>query len=288
MTPPISHSVEVQTETIDVIEEKEEEEEEEKEEEKEEKEEEKEEEEEDSESDESSNTRDPNAMIDEMKQIETEYEILKEKYFSERFRQLDDHAAKLEAGNEEVFQRELALLEENQRFKTETAERWRRYQLANINNVFDAERQQANDDYNAHKEVLREKMLNFLLDKQRKLEEEIALTAEKLARHAAATGTAPGSGAAAAAHVGAGSGAGTGAAAHAAGAADETSTSGMLSNRSSLRKKVAGHEAAGMNSGAALGIVRKQLAQTASYSSLVSFKLPESDIKSDLELLSCK
>lgn len=211
---------------------------------------------------------------------------MKEKYFSERFRQLDEHAAKLEAGNEEVFQRELALLEENQRFKTETAERWRRYQLANINNVFDAERQQANDDYNSNKEVLREKMLNFLLDKQRKLEEEIALTAEKLARYAAATGTASGSGtAAAAAGAASGAGAGAGAATH---VADETSTSGMLSNRSSLRKKVAGHEAAGMNSGAALGIVRKQLAQTASFSSLVSFKLPESDIKSDLELLSCK
>ena len=52
------------------------------------------------------------------------------------------------------------------------AQKGKEYQLKNIDNVFEAERKQAVDEFVADKEALREKMMNSCVDKWKKLAEE--------------------------------------------------------------------------------------------------------------------
>jgi len=52
------------------------------------------------------------------------------------------------------------------------ANKSREYQLQNINNIFEAEKKQAEDEYDLEKQQLREQMIVTLQEKQKKLEEE--------------------------------------------------------------------------------------------------------------------
>jgi hypothetical protein len=63
-------------------------------------------------------------------------------------------------------------LEELKIQKVWAAQKGKEYQLKNIDNVYEAERKQAVDEFVADKEALREKMMNSCVDKWKKLTEE--------------------------------------------------------------------------------------------------------------------
>jgi len=63
-------------------------------------------------------------------------------------------------------------LDDIKEHKTWAAEKWREYQLQNIENIFLAEKKQAEDEYKADKKTLREKMMNTAMEKRKKLLEE--------------------------------------------------------------------------------------------------------------------
>jgi len=63
-------------------------------------------------------------------------------------------------------------LEEIKEQKNWSAERWREYQLENIQKIFEAEQKQAEDEYRSDKKALKEKMMNIAVEKRKKLVDE--------------------------------------------------------------------------------------------------------------------
>jgi len=75
-------------------------------------------------------------------------------------------------GTHQGFLKKCKELDEIREHKTWAAEKWREYQLQNIENIFLAEKKQAEDEYKADKKALREKMMNTAMEKRKKLLEE--------------------------------------------------------------------------------------------------------------------
>jgi hypothetical protein len=61
-------------------------------------------------------------LVAEMRAIEAEYESLKEAFFTKRIAALDAEIALVKSGDEEIFKKELKLLEETQKQRHTSAE----------------------------------------------------------------------------------------------------------------------------------------------------------------------
>ena len=118
-------------------------------------------------------TEEQQTMLEEMDKIEDEYKDLKEKLYEDKVTALRREMLALKYGQLREFKAQLRELEKMKQEKMAAADQWRQYQLSNINAAFDAERKSADDEYRTEKENIREKMLNLLLERQRKLEEEM-------------------------------------------------------------------------------------------------------------------
>lgn len=107
-----------------------------------------------------------------MEKIEKEFADLKEKFFKDKISQLKREIDSINHDTHPTFREKCRELEEIKSEKIWNAEQWKQYQLQNINNVFEAEKKQAEEEYNIEKQQLREKMINAIYDKQKKLTEE--------------------------------------------------------------------------------------------------------------------
>jgi len=107
-----------------------------------------------------------------MEKIEKEFADLKEKFFKDKITQLKREIDSINHDTHPSFREKCRELEEIKAEKIWNAEQWKQYQLQNILNVFESEKRQAEEEFNSEKQQLREKMINAICDKQKKLTEE--------------------------------------------------------------------------------------------------------------------
>jgi len=107
-----------------------------------------------------------------MEKIEKEFADLKEKFFKDKIAALKREIDSIKNGTHPIFCEKCRELEQARDDKVSAAEQWKQYQLQNVNNVFDAERRQAEEELMAEKRQIREGMVQALIDKKKKLTEE--------------------------------------------------------------------------------------------------------------------
>eukprot|EP01115_Flamella_aegyptia_P002278 TRINITY_DN136298_c0_g1_i1.p1 TRINITY_DN136298_c0_g1~~TRINITY_DN136298_c0_g1_i1.p1 ORF type:complete len:199 (-),score=33.66 TRINITY_DN136298_c0_g1_i1:88-684(-) len=110
--------------------------------------------------------------VDSIEQIEKEFFELKEKYFNEQIEALKQDYEQVKIGTNEQFQNEITNIDKQRDEKIWRAKQWREYQLSSINHFFEAEKQQAQDEYENDKKQLKYKMLQSISDKISEIEEE--------------------------------------------------------------------------------------------------------------------
>jgi len=111
-------------------------------------------------------------VLKDMEKIEREFADLKEKLFAKKIRDLQDECKAIMDGTHEGFLRRAQELEVKKNARVWLAQKWKEYQLQNIEHVFQFECIEAEEEYNYEKRALRDEMTNEILDKQKKLEEE--------------------------------------------------------------------------------------------------------------------
>ncbi|PRP82638.1 suppressor of defective silencing 3-like [Planoprotostelium fungivorum] len=111
--------------------------------------------------------------------IEREFSDLKERFFADKIESLKKELDTLKNGTHQGFLKKCQELEEQQRQRLWAAERWRDYQIENINSIFAAEKQQGEDEYDNEKKSLQEKMINTVQEKKKKLLDEKTTAEEK-------------------------------------------------------------------------------------------------------------
>eukprot|EP01114_Cavostelium_apophysatum_P023047 TRINITY_DN8560_c0_g3_i1.p1 TRINITY_DN8560_c0_g3~~TRINITY_DN8560_c0_g3_i1.p1 ORF type:complete len:404 (+),score=100.29 TRINITY_DN8560_c0_g3_i1:231-1442(+) len=107
-----------------------------------------------------------------MERLEKEFFALKEKFFSDKVEALKKEQELISSGTHHLLQKRSKDLEEARLQKTWAAEKWKEYQIQNIEALFEAEKRQAEEDYKVDIKNLREKMLDNTLERKRKLVEE--------------------------------------------------------------------------------------------------------------------
>merc|ERR1712137_405484 len=111
-------------------------------------------------------------IIDNMEKIEKEFTDLKDSLFSNSIEWLQKDVKSIKSGTHEKFLLGAESLEAERREKIWRIEQWRQYRIQNIQRMFEAEQQQANDEYRADCERLQSKMLENVQSKLSELEEE--------------------------------------------------------------------------------------------------------------------
>jgi len=104
--------------------------------------------------------------------VEKDFAELKEKFFKEKIASLKREIDSINNGTHPGFCEKCKELEQVRDDKIYAAEQWRSYQLQNINNAFDAEKRQADEEYKAERQQMRERMIQTLLDKRKKLSDD--------------------------------------------------------------------------------------------------------------------
>ncbi|GAM20174.1 hypothetical protein SAMD00019534_033490, partial [Acytostelium subglobosum LB1] len=107
-----------------------------------------------------------------MERIEKEFQELKERFFNERLSQIKKDIEDIKVGDHHGFQEKAKELEQKKDKKIKMAEGWMRFQIQNIDNIYDAEKQQFDNEYDDESLLLRERMVNSLFEKQRRISEE--------------------------------------------------------------------------------------------------------------------
>lgn len=107
-----------------------------------------------------------------MEKIEKEFADLKEKFFAEKIDGLEKEYENIKNGIHQGFIKKCKELEAEKEHKVWAAQKWREYQLKNIENVFEAEKRQAEDEFKHEQKFLKEKMMEIALEKKKKLEED--------------------------------------------------------------------------------------------------------------------
>ncbi|KAL6046761.1 Suppressor of defective silencing 3-like [Balamuthia mandrillaris] len=107
-----------------------------------------------------------------MQKIEKEFEDVKEQLFANKIEALQKECKAIMEGTHSLFLEKVKVLEQEKEEKTWLAEKWKEYQLENIKHVYEAQKKQADDEFEEEKLRLRDQMANQILDKQKKLEEE--------------------------------------------------------------------------------------------------------------------
>jgi len=107
-----------------------------------------------------------------MEKIEKEFADLKEKFFNDKIEALKKEYEMIKNGTHQVFIKKSKELEEIRDHKIWAAEKWKEFQLQNIENIFQAEKSQAEDEFLSDQKALSEKMVNSILEKKKKLIDE--------------------------------------------------------------------------------------------------------------------
>eukprot|EP01112_Ceratiomyxa_fruticulosa_P019957 TRINITY_DN6665_c0_g1_i1.p1 TRINITY_DN6665_c0_g1~~TRINITY_DN6665_c0_g1_i1.p1 ORF type:complete len:285 (+),score=69.50 TRINITY_DN6665_c0_g1_i1:378-1232(+) len=111
-------------------------------------------------------------IVGNMEKIEKEFADLKEKFFKDKIQSLKREIEAIKNGVHPHFASTVRELELSRDEKINQAEQWRRYQLQNIENIFASEKNQAEEEFKGEKRQLKERMINNIVDRGRRIIEE--------------------------------------------------------------------------------------------------------------------
>jgi len=107
-----------------------------------------------------------------MERIEREFQDVKEKFYREKVEHIRKEIELISAGTHEKLLQKLKECDQKREEKLWAAEQWRQYQLMSIEHTCSADKKQAEEEYEADKVLVKEKMIQALQDRQKKLEDE--------------------------------------------------------------------------------------------------------------------
>jgi hypothetical protein len=111
-------------------------------------------------------------VLKDMEKIEKEFADLKDKLYERKIKDLQEECKSIIEGTHEIFLKRVDELEQKRQEKIWLTNKWREYQLQNLEHIYNSELKQADDEFQYEKKHLRDQMANEVLEKQRKLEEE--------------------------------------------------------------------------------------------------------------------
>jgi len=106
--------------------------------------------------------------------IEKDFTDFKEKFLKDKIGQLKKEVDAIKNGTHPQFCEQCKELDDIKNERITAAEQWRQYQLQNINNMFEAERLQADEECTTEKRLLKERLINAIQDKKKKITEDKA------------------------------------------------------------------------------------------------------------------
>eukprot|EP01092_Planopodium_desertum_P007870 TRINITY_DN324_c0_g1_i2.p1 TRINITY_DN324_c0_g1~~TRINITY_DN324_c0_g1_i2.p1 ORF type:complete len:329 (-),score=11.17 TRINITY_DN324_c0_g1_i2:330-1316(-) len=110
--------------------------------------------------------------IDNMEKIEKEFSDLKDKYFAEKIRSIDEEIEKIKDKSHEGLLAKAKDLEEQKMKKLRKADQWKNYQLQSILTIYEADCRQAEEEYEVDKDSIAHDMIAALQEKHKKLYDE--------------------------------------------------------------------------------------------------------------------
>jgi len=107
-----------------------------------------------------------------IEKMQREFNTLKEQLYKDKLTSFKKEILAIKNGTHEDFLEKVKELEGIKNEKIWSAEQWKNYQVQSFQHAFSSEKKQAEEEFKADKKELREKMINTILEKKRKLTEE--------------------------------------------------------------------------------------------------------------------
>eukprot|EP00128_Syssomonas_multiformis_P005625 Colp12_sorted_trinity150504_noHs@20755 len=110
--------------------------------------------------------------VDRMSKIEKEFADLKDRLYQDQLSAISREIEQIKSGAHTELLQQIELLEQRRNDRIRIAELYRKYQLENINNQISSEKKEAENEYQMRKEEVADMLLQSVLDKKRKIEED--------------------------------------------------------------------------------------------------------------------
>lgn len=110
--------------------------------------------------------------IENLAQLETQFTILREQYYRERYNQIEFQLSEVRNNRSDEYLQPLKQLDKNYRNRIEVAEILRRFRIDNIEHKFLSEEQAARQNFESEKQLAMDQMYEELMEKIRRLEED--------------------------------------------------------------------------------------------------------------------
>lgn len=113
-----------------------------------------------------------NECMDNISDLERQFNLLREQLYRERIAQVEHQLTEVKGGRSQEYLAPLAELQENMRIRIEVAGVLRQLRLANIRNKFEAEEQASKQNFDSEKSLAWDYYYEELIDTIRRLEED--------------------------------------------------------------------------------------------------------------------
>lgn len=107
-----------------------------------------------------------------MEKIEKEFYELKEKFISDKIQSLQSELDSIDTGSHHHFVSKCQELEESRNQKIWASEKWKEYQILQIESVFQNEKNIVDEEFKQDKKIIKEKLISSTVEKKRKLQED--------------------------------------------------------------------------------------------------------------------
>eukprot|EP01101_Sappina_pedata_P012557 TRINITY_DN8674_c0_g1_i1.p1 TRINITY_DN8674_c0_g1~~TRINITY_DN8674_c0_g1_i1.p1 ORF type:complete len:250 (+),score=87.26 TRINITY_DN8674_c0_g1_i1:27-752(+) len=114
----------------------------------------------------------PKDHVQNMERIEQEFGIIKDRFFSAQIQALIDELELIKTEKHDKFGEKVSELVEKKEERERAVEEWKNFQLQNIYAEYEAEKRQVKDDFRADKGLLRDRMIQLIDDRMKKIQEE--------------------------------------------------------------------------------------------------------------------
>lgn len=111
-------------------------------------------------------------LFDQLAGIEAEFTKLKDHLFAAKFREVSAQIGQVHDGLHEDFLAQITKFEEQRSQRVAAAERWRQHQLDNINAEYQAEIAMARNEFESEQAGMKDRLLQILNERLRKLEDD--------------------------------------------------------------------------------------------------------------------
>lgn len=110
--------------------------------------------------------------LDNLVQLERQFEILKEQLYRERISHIEKELNDVKGGRSQEYLAPLQKLNENMNERKEVAEIQKKYRMENIRHKFESEEQAAIQHFESEKQLAMDNLFDELMEKIRRLEED--------------------------------------------------------------------------------------------------------------------